>query len=86
MVLIALIKPLLCAVGVPRYGTVCVTLTPYIIVQFSMSSILLLCLQGIMLVYDVIQERSFDSITKRWLSFVIPVSHNIKACLHYESS
>ena len=40
------------------------------------SSILLLCHQGIMLVYDVTKEESFDNITN-WIRDIEEVSHNI---------
>ena len=39
-----------------------------------------------MFVYDVTCEESFENITKLWMSSVIKVSYNIKACLHYESN
>ena len=42
----------------------------------SVSSILLLCHQGIMLVYDVTKEESFDNITN-WIRDIEEVSHNI---------
>ena len=39
------------------------------------SSILLLCHQGIMLVYDVTKEESFDNITN-WIRNIEEVIHN----------
>ena len=39
------------------------------------SSILLLCHQGIMLVYDVTNERSFDNI-RNWIREIEQVIHN----------
>ena len=41
----------------------------------SVSSILLLCHQGIMLVYDVTKEESFYNITN-WIRDIEEVSHN----------
>ena len=41
----------------------------------SVSSILLLCRQGIMLVYDVTHEGLFDNI-RNWIRLIEEVSHN----------